>query len=286
MLHRRNFLKTSAVFAAGSMILPVSSCSGMKEKKIGLQLYTVRDKINQDLSGTLERLAEIGYNSLEAAGYSISDGTFYGMAPKMFSEKVNGLGMPLDGSHTVFEPNDAEKVFSDAAAAGCRYVIYPYLPEEFRENLDGYKGTAEKFNRMGEMANRFGIRFGYHNHAFEFEPMEGKTGMDVLIEETDPGLVTFELDLYWVTSAGYDPVEYIKRYPGRFEIYHVKDMVKTDDKFFAPVGSGRIDFERIFAVKDIAGMKLFFVEQDSFRTYDSMESVEMSYNYLVNSSFI
>ena len=260
MTNRRNFLKTTAAFAAGSMVLPMVSCT--KEKVIGLQLYTVRDKITQDLDGTLNRLAEIGYNSIEAAGYSAADGTFYGMKPKAFAEKLKGLGMPLHSSHTVAEPDTAEKVFADAAEAGCQYVIYPYLPEEFRQNIDGYKATAEKFNKIGEIGNKYGVRFGYHNHAFEFDKMDGQIGMDVLIGETDPDLVTFEVDLYWVTKGGHDPVDYIKKHPGRFEIYHVKDMVKTEDMFFSPVGVGRIDFESIFAVKDIAGMKMIFVEQD------------------------
>jgi sugar phosphate isomerase/epimerase len=286
MTDRRNFLKTTTAFAAASMLSPLFSCSGTKEKTIGLQLYTVRDKIKQDLDMTLNRLAEIGYNSLEAAGYSLSDGTFYGMSPKAFSEKVKGLGMPLTSSHSIVEPADAEKIFTDSAEAGCKYVIYPYLAENFRTNIDGYKATAEKFNKIGEIAKKYDIRFGYHNHAFEFENMNGQTGMDILISETDPSLVTFEIDVYWVTRGGYDPVEYMKKFPGRFEIYHLKDMVKTEDMFFAPVGSGRIDFESIFEAKEIAGMEMFYVEQDSFKDLDAFESIEMSFNYLKNASFV
>lgn len=284
MTNRRNFLKTTTAFAAGSMVLPMISCT--KEKVIGLQLYTVRDKIQQDLDGTFNRLAEIGYNSMEAAGYNIADGTFYGMKPKAFSDKLKGLGMPLNSSHSVFEPDVAEKVFADAAEAGSKYVIYAYLPEEFRKNIDGYKATAEKFNKMGEIAKKYDIRFGYHNHAFEFDKMDGKMGMDVLHDETEPELVTFETDLYWVTRGGQNPVEYLKKYPGRTELWHVKDMTKTDDMFFAPVGSGRLDFESIFALKGTAGMKMFFVEQDSFRDLDAFESVEMSFNYLNNADFV
>lgn len=283
MTNRRNFLKTSAAFAAGSMVLPMISCS--ESKVIGLQLYTVRDKIKNDLDGTLKKLSEIGYNSMEAAGYNATDGTFYGEKPKAFAQKLIDLGMPLNSSHTVFEPDTAEKVFADAADAGCKYVIYPYLPDTMRQNIDGYKATAEKFNKMGEIGNKYGLRFGYHNHAFEFENMDGQIGMDVLIGETDPELVTFEVDLYWVTRGGYDPVEYLSKYPGRFELWHVKDMVKTEDMFFAPVGSGKINFESIFAIKEKAGMKMYFVEQDRFKELDPMESVEMSFNYLNNATW-
>ncbi len=284
MANRRNFLKTTSAFAAGAMVLPMVSCT--KEKVIGLQLYTVRDKIKQDLDGTFNRLAEIGYNSMEAAGYSFNDGTFYGIKPRAFANKLNGLGMPLNSSHTVCEPDTAEKIFTDAAEAGCKYVIYPYLAEPLRQNIDGYKATAEKFNKIGEIANKMGIRFGYHNHAFEFDKMGAQRGMDVLLGETDPKLVTFELDLYWVTKGGEDPAEFIKKHPGRFEIFHVKDMAKSDDMFFAPVGTGRIDFESIFAQKETAGLELIFVEQDRFRKYDAFESVEISFNYLKNASFV
>ena len=286
MTDRRNFLKTTAAFTMGSMASPLFSCTEKKDKVIGLQLYTVRDKIKTDLDGTLNRLAEIGYNSMEAAGYSLTDGTFYGLSPKEFSVKLRSLGMPLTSSHSIVEPEDADKVFTDSAEAGCNYVIYPYLAENFRKSIDGYKATAEKFNKIGEVANKYNIRFGYHNHAFEFEKMDGQMGMDVLIAETDPSLVTFEVDLYWVTRGGQDPVEYIKKFPGRFELYHLKDMVKTEDMFFAPVGSGRIDFKSIFEIKVVAGMKMFYVEQDRFRDLDPFESVEMSLNYIKNAPFI
>lgn len=286
MIDRRNFLRTTAALAAGSFMIPMFSCGSAGKKVIGLQLYTVRDKIQQDLDGTLNRLAQIGYNSLEAAGYNVGDGTFYGLKPKEFAKKVADLGMPLDSSHTSVEPDSAAKVFADAAEAGCKYVIYPYLPDNLRTNLDGFKIHAEKLNKMGEIAKKYGIRFGYHNHAFEFTPMEGQIGMDVMIQGTQPELVMFEIDLYWITKAGYDPVAYMKKYPGRFEIYHVKDMTKDDDKFFAPVGSGCIDFAGIFAIREIAGLKMLFVEQDRFKDLDPFESVEMSFNYLKNASFV
>jgi sugar phosphate isomerase/epimerase len=285
MTNRREFLLTTAAFAAATMLLPMAACA-QEKKVIGLQLYTVRDKIQQDLKSTLEKLAKIGYNSVEAAGYSVTDGTFYGMAPKAFIDLLNSLGMPLTSSHTVFELDSAEKVIADAAASGAKYIIYPYLSDQFRTNLDGWKATAEKFNKMGEIAKKNGIKFGYHNHAFEFVKMEDQIPYDLLLTQTDPSLVTFEMDLYWVTKGGYNPVDYFKKYPGRFDLWHVKDMVKTEDMFFAPVGSGRMDFAGIFAEKKVAGMKYFYVEQDSFKDLDPMESVEMSYKYLSQAKFL
>ena len=285
MTHRRDFLKSSALLATAAMVFPMASFSPDK-KTIGLQLYTVRDKIEQDLKSTLEKVAKIGYNSLEAAGYNPTDGTFYGMAPNAFVKLLGDLGMNLNSSHTVFEPDQADKVIGDAVAAGVKYIIYPFLPEQFRTNLDGWKATADKFNKLGEIAKRNGIRFGYHNHAFEFDKMDGEIPFDLLISQTDPSLVTFEMDLYWVTKGGQNPIDYFKKYPGRFELWHVKDMVKTVDMFFAPVGSGRIDFAGIFAEKETAGMQYAFVEQDSFKNMDSIESIEMSYKYLSNSNFL
>lgn len=286
MTNRRDFLRTAAVIAAGSAFAPSLISCGENKKIIGLQLYTVRDKINAGLNPTLEKLSQIGYNSLEAAGYNMNDGTFYGMAPDAFANLTKSLGMTLHSTHTVYELDAAEKVSEDAAKAGVEYLIYPYLPDNLRQHLDDYKATAEKFNKMGEIAQQYGLKFGYHNHAFEFEKMDGQIPFDLLIEQTDPALVTYEVDLYWVTRGGYDPVEYIRKYPGRFELWHVKDMVKSEDQFFAPVGQGRIDFERIFAEKETAGMKYFFVEQDRFRDLDPFESVELSFNYLNQAKFV
>ncbi len=285
MTNRRNFLRTTVALATATMISPTFAFAPEK-KVIGLQLYTVRDKIKLDLKSTLEKVAKIGYNSAEAAGYNVADGTFYGMTPKAFAELLNGLGMPLTSSHTTFELDTAEKVIADAASTGAKYIIYPFLADKFRSNLDGWKSTAEKFNKMGEIAKKNGIQFGYHNHAFEFEKMEDQIPYDLLLSQTDPSLVTFEMDLYWVTKGGYNPVDYFKKYPGRFQLWHVKDMTKTDDMFFAPVGSGRIDFSGIFAEKKTAGMKYFFVEQDSFKDLDAYESIEMSFKYLSQAKFL
>lgn len=285
MTNRRDFLRTTTAFAAATMI-STTFAFAQEKKIIGLQLYTVRDKIKVDLKSTLEKVAKIGYNSVEAAGYNVTDGTFYGMAPKAFAELLRGLGMSFNSSHTVFELDSAEKVIADAASAGVKYIIYPFLPDKFRSNLDGWKATAEKFNKIGEIAKKNGIQFGYHNHAFEFDKMEDQIPYDLLLSQTDPSLVTFEMDLYWVTKGGYNPVDYFKKYPGRFQLWHAKDMTKTDDMFFAPVGSGRIDFSSIFAEKKTAGMKYFFVEQDSFKDLDAFESIEMSYKYLSQAKFL
>lgn len=141
MTNRRDFLRTTTAFAAATMI-STTFAFAQEKKIIGLQLYTVRDKIKVDLKSTLEKVAKIGYNSVEAAGYNVTDGTFYGMAPKAFAELLRGLGMSFNSSHTVFELDSAEKVIADAASAGVKYIIYPFLPDKFRSNLDGWKATC------------------------------------------------------------------------------------------------------------------------------------------------
>lgn len=285
MSNRRDFLKTAAAFTAATMIAPMAACSP-KKKTIGLQLYTVRDKIQQNVKSTLEKVAQIGYNSVEAAGYNVNDSSFYGMPLKEFTSLLNSLGLTLNSSHTVFELDAADKVIGDAAAAGAKYIVYPYLADQFRSDLDGWKMSAEKFNKMGEIAKKNGIQFGYHNHNFEFVETDGQIPYDLLVSQTDPSLVTFEMDLYWVNRGGQNPIDYFKKYPGRFQLWHVKDMVKTDDMFFAPVGTGRIDFQAIFAEKKSSGMKYFFVEQDSFKDMDPFESIEISYKYLNQANFV
>jgi sugar phosphate isomerase/epimerase len=286
MINRRNFLKSTVVLTTGHLISrSLVSCENTN-KTIGLQLYTVRDEIKTDLHSTLQKVAQIGYNSLEAAGYDIKHGTFYGMKPKSFADLVSGMGMKLNGTLTSFGLDMTEKVCEDAAKAGVKYIVYPYLSEQLRQKLDDYRNLAEQFNKQGEIAKKYGLSFGYHNHNFEFEKMEGEIPYDVLLSETDPSLVTYELDLYWIIRGGYDPVDYFRKYPGRFELWHLKDMAKTEDHFFAPVGKGEIDFKRIFAEKNTAGMKLFFVEQDRFRDMTPLDSITNSYKYLSSASFL
>ena len=286
MIDRRNFLKSTAVLATGSIVAPSLLSFKKAKKTVGLQLYTVRDEIKVDLHSTLQRVARIGYNSLEAAGYDTAQGTFYGMKPKSFGRLVDGMGMRLNSTHTKFGLDVAEKVCEDAAEAGVKYIIYPYLDVQLRHKLDDYKRLAEQFNKQGEITKKYGLKFGYHNHNFEFEKMDGQLPYDILLSETDPSLVTYELDLYWIIRAGYDPVDYFRKYPGRFELWHVKDMAKSEDRFFAPVGKGGIDFKRIFNEKKTAGMKFFFVEQDRFKEMDPFDSITYSYKYLDSAKFV
>lgn len=290
MTSRRNFLKSSALVTAGAMVAPsVISCGGGTKatKEIGIQIYTIREQLTADLEGSMKRLAQIGYKSIEAAGFAKSDAgyQFYGKSPKDWSKMLADNGQYLLSSHTVFELETADEVCAAHVEAGCKYIVYPYLPEQYRQNIDGYKATGEMLSKLGEAAKRNGLQFAYHNHNFEYTEIEGQIPMDVMMANTDPAYVTYELDIYWIEKAGQDPVAYFDKYPGRFELWHVKGMTNDAEKFFAPVGSGSIDWARIFAAREKSGMKHFFVEQDRSKG-DIWEDITKSYNFLNNAKYV
>ena len=290
MDNRRTFIKKSGTFAIGSIAMPsFMSCASEKTKEIGLQIYSVRNQLKEDLNGTLKQIAKIGYKWIELADYN--NGKFYDKSPAEFKKMVNDLGMEIISSHTGVEikgvdMSNAEKLADAHAELGLPYVIKPWLIEERRVSADSYKKVAEELNKIGEVMKSRGMKFGYHNHDFEFESVEGNIPYDILLSETDRELVTFEIDLYWIKKGGKNAIDYFNKYPGRFEIYHIKDMDNTEDSYFTEVGTGIINFKELFAYKDVAGMKYFFVEQDNYRNYTPLESVKISFDYLNSCDFI
>jgi sugar phosphate isomerase/epimerase len=171
------------------------------------------------------------------------------------------------------------------ASIDVHYTVYAILPEEERNTLDDFKKWSERFNQFGEICQQARQQFAYHNHDFEFVSHYGQMGYDIILKETDPELVKLELDMYWITKGGQDPVTYFGKAPGRFELWHLKDMEDSEEKSFAEVGHGTIDFERIFAMRETAGMKMCFVEQDLSKG-DMFESVKMSFDYLTQAKFV
>jgi len=289
MTSRRAFVKSAALLSAGALISPPLLAAG--KQTIGLQLYTVRDAMAKDPAGTLAKVAQLGYNSVEGATYTGSQ-KFYGMTPPEFTKllKKNGLIMP--SSHYILgealnngQPipgtilHGWDQAVDDAAQVGVKYMVCAYLMDSERGNLDHYKLIADQLNKAGERSKKNGIQLCYHNHDFEFAAQNGQLPYDALLNSTDKELVKMELDLYWATKAGHDPIELFRAHPGRFPLWHVKDMDKTDKKDFTEVGNGVIDFKKIFAEKNLAGMKYFFVEQD--RTPGSpFDSIQQSISYI------
>jgi sugar phosphate isomerase/epimerase len=263
---------------------------------IGLQLYTVRDAMGTDPAGTLAKVAQIGYNSLEGATYNDGKEKFYGMDAKTFREvlKKNGLVMrschyrygedPKGATLTngVFNGtilHDWDRAIEDAHTLALQYMVCAWLSEPERGTLDHYRKMAANFNVAGEKCKKAGIQFCHHNHDFEFAAQSGKYPYDILLNETDPNLVKMELDLYWATKAGQDPVKLFTTHPGRFPLWHLKDMDKTPKQDFTEVGNGIIDFKKIFSHKATAGMKYFFVEEDKCPG-SPFDSITKSYQYV------
>ena len=277
-MKRRTFIKTtSAGLLAGALLPGNVFASPPISSQIGLQLYSLRDQLKQDLAGSLKKIADIGYKNLEAAGYS--KGTFYGLKPLEFKRMVEDLGMKLISSHTTFKKDDVGQVLSAHKEAGIKYLVWSWLAREKRESAATYKIVAEQFNEIGAMCNQNALRFGYHNHDFEFNTVDNIIPYDLLLNSTDPELVFMQLDLYWITYAGRDPIEYFQKYPGRFKLWHVKDMTAGTEKEMTEVGSGVIDYKNLFKYASKAGMKEFFVEQDVIQG-DGFESVKKSFNHL------
>lgn len=283
MTTRRSFLKTSALLSAGILVAP--RLFAYDKKYIGLQLYTVRDAMGKDPAAALAKVAQIGYNSVEG---TYGAGKYFGVEPSAFSEllKKNNLIMP--SCHYLFgEGGDAqgtilhgwEKAVEDAASVGQKFMVCAWLAPTERGSLDHYKKLAEDFNKAGEACKKSGIQFCYHNHDFEFIKENGQYPYETLLNNTDKNLVKMEIDLYWLTKAGQNPIELIEKHPGRFPMWHIKDMDRTEKKMFTEVGNGVIDFKSIFKHADKAGLKYFFVEQD-ICPGDPFVSITESYNYI------
>jgi sugar phosphate isomerase/epimerase len=283
MTSRRVFIQSASAFSAAVFIKGPGKVFA-KDSLIGLQLYTVRDQMAADPLATLAKVAQIGFNSVENATYTGTE-KFYGMDADTYKKVLanNGL-MATSGHYRLGEEmvkgapengtllHDWQKAVDDAAAVGLKYMVCAYLSAQERGTLDHYKQLADIFNKSAEVCKKSGIQFCYHNHDFEFQNQDGVFPYDILLDKTDKDLVKMEIDLYWIKKAGQDPLALFQKHPGRFPLWHIKDMSKTADQTFTEVGNGIIDFKTIFQHKQEAGMKYFFVEQDKCpgSPYDSI----------------
>lgn len=282
---RRKFVKTSAVAVTGLALLSEKlSALGFKEKHItGIQLYSVRDDMKKDAMGTLVKLSAMGYQYVEHANYV--NRKFYGWTASEFKKVLGDLGMQMKSGHTVFGKQhwDAGKneftdlwkyTVEDAATMGQQYVISPWLDESLRKNYDDLKRFMEVFNKNGELCKKSGMKFGYHNHDFEFsEKLNGEKVFDIILKNTDPNLVAQQLDIGNMYHAGGIALEIMKQYPGRFELMHVKDEIKSADK--GEMGGGyesTILGKGIIPVKEVidlgkksGGTLHFIIEQESYQ---------------------
>ena len=264
-MKRREFVQTASFAAVGMLSLPSFLAAGKRTKKIGLALYTLRDSISTDPKGVLEKVASLGYKELETFGYA--NGKIFGMDFTEFCKLAKGLGMDVTSGHYGLDKIKGDtwkKAVEDAKKNGQKFMVMPYILEPDRKTIDSYKTICADLNAAGEVCNQNGIRFQYHNHAFEFDTVDGQIPYDVMLTELDPKKVGMELDIYWIVKGNQDPVKYFTKYPGRFEQWHVKDMDKNDSSKNADVGSGSIDYKSLFANAKLSGMKHWYVEYDTF----------------------
>jgi len=316
MTNRRKFLQQTGAMALGSLLLPrlglaSSFLSSNYAGDVGLQLYTISEQMTADTKGTLQKVAAIGYKELESA--STPKGYYYGYKPKEFAALAKNEGLHWRSHHVLGAPFDlaklkgnitkmygdsekAKQILShmdfltklptldknyqqladEAGEGGLSYLVCAAIPVE---TLDQIKRAADVFNKAGEACKKAGVQFAYHNHTTEFDTIEGHRPFDYILANTDKNLVKMELDLGWATKAGQDPVALFKQHPGRFPLWHAKDIDKNT-KAPAVDGTGIVDFKRIFENAKESGMKYFFVEQD--QAPHPMEDIKESYNYLHN----
>ena len=280
------FISKDAWKTTGTLI-PESTVVDPKTFGVGLQLYTIRDAMEKDAPGSLKKVSDTGYKYLELANYA--KGKFYGYEPFEFKKLVNDLGMEILSSHASVDArgittDDAKKMTEDHAKLGVKYCMQPWVVDEARKTIASYQKMVADWNMVGKLMKENGIQFGYHNHNFEFDTVEGKVPFfDIMMAELDKDLITFELDLFWTIKAGINPIDLFKKYPGRFQLLHMKDMYTHEAPFFkvstndfAPVGAGVINFREILASKNIAGMKYMIVEQDSTKDGKPFDAIQTS----------
>lgn len=288
---RRTFLKQTTGAALGGLLLvgcndPKDCCSeptadpaAVRTRtldRIGVQLYTLRGLMQQDVSGTLAQVAEIGYDEVEFAGY-------FDHSPQQIRAWLDGYGLAAPASHISVDAtqNDLAATLEAAQAVGHDYLIVAWLPQEQRTTLDDYRRWAAHFNEVGRACREAGMQFAYHNHDFEFMPIDGTVPYDLLLAETDADLVQMEIDFFWAHKAEVDPLAYFAAHPGRFPLSHVKDGNAAHEQ--TPVGAGVIDFADLFAHTEEAGMKHYFMEMDN--PANPLADVRQSYEHLAQLRF-
>lgn len=274
MKTRRDFLKLTGGLAAGAVLLPTLA-NAKKIKNVGIQLYSVRKEMLADAVGTLKSLAKIGYKELESA--RSEKGNYYGLQPKEIKKIAGDLGMTVRSGH-VHVDKDFQRSIEAAAEAGQDYLVCSSLPSN-GQTVDNYKKVADIFTKAAEDCKKSNIIFGYHNHEYEFEKENGQVLYDVLLDNTDAKLVTMELDLGWVVISGNDPLAYFNKYPGRFPLWHLKDM-DASKKESTEFGKGQVKIVEMLQNAKKSGVKHIFVEQEEYAS-TALESMKYDFDYLM-----
>lgn len=287
-IERRKFIKLTGAATgalalntlfADSLLAGCNNSEAGKLKNFGIQLWTLRDDLPKDPKGVLKQLASFGYKQIES--FEGGKGIYWGMSNLEFKAYMDELGMSLVASHCDIT-KDFEKKAAEAAAIGMKYLICPWKGPQ--KSIDDFKKFADEFNQKGEICKRNGIRFAYHNHDYSFAVQEGQMGQDVMMKNTDSSLVDFEMDIYWVATAGQDPIAWFNKYPDRFRLCHVKDRSKspvTDNgKNSVDLGTGVIDYSSVLKAAKSKGMQYFIVEQEAYPNGTPLEAVKVDAEYM------
>ena len=282
-INRRDFLRNGSMAALG-LSVPfltkanfLDAAAGFKIPNFGIQLWTVKEDMMADAKGTLAKMASFGFKEIES--YEGPQGMFWGMGHKGFKSYIDDLGMKIVSSHCD-NLTDFDKKSEEAAAIGMKYLICPHKGPQ--KSLDNYKAFADEFNVSGKIAKKHGINFAYHNHDYSFIPLDGQMPQDVMMQGTDPSLVDFEMDIYWVNFANQDPIAWLKKYPNRFKLCHVKDLTKkvNNKQESCVIGTGIIDFKKVLKTGAKYGLASFFVEQEEFTGTSPIDAAGLGAKYM------
>ncbi len=285
MITRKNFLLQSSVLAAGLAACPRKALSSTRP--VGLQLYTLRDMFkDKTLAQVLQTISAAGYKEVEMFGLG-ADSKFFGNDAGATEDLLDEYNLKSPSGHYLPEDflfnngngDDVKRICSVAKQIGNKYFVIPWIQPERRSTIEQYKALTDRLNKAGEICKAHGLQLAYHNHDFEFDMLNGDMGYNY-IAAADPDLLKLEMDIYWVVRANQDPIAWFNKHPGRFHLWHVKDMSKTDKTLNAEVGAGQIDYPSIFAKANLAGLKHYIVEQETNYKPDLAGSIETSQKYV------
>jgi sugar phosphate isomerase/epimerase len=279
MSTRREFFRSLKLLSLGLLVPSAASKANVfkfsREKKVGVQLYSFRDIIRADIPGTLSAISKMGFSGIESWGY---DGKFFGIPAREFKAICSDLGLEIYSTHTGITEANAVFYCEQALEAGMEYLILPSMMGRPVATIADYQRVAEEMNRIGEICNQHEVRFAYHNHDFEFRPIDGVLPYDILLMETEPGLVSFQADTYFFAKLGLNPIDFFKNYPGRFSSLHLKDLGLDGQSCI--IGNGVVDFKAIMDNQDLAGTKLLIYEQESCAEGSMLYCAEQSIRYI------
>jgi sugar phosphate isomerase/epimerase len=284
MINRRSFLQQTGIISAGIVLMPGFSMA-KTNRPYGLQLFAFRETLPKEVNSIIPKIARAGYKQVEPFGYTKANG-FWGLTASEFKKLLddNGLTAPsahysLDSFLSSGDTAEVEEAIEAANILGQKYIVLPYLTEQYRNSSAAMNAIVDKINIAAAKIHQAGLKMAYHNHDFEFKKVEGQRLIDLLLNNTNAEHLNFEMDTYWVIRAGEDPLKWLNANPNRFRLIHIKDMEKANHALNTEIGSGSIDYKAILKKAQSAGVKYYIVEQENFKT-DQFLSIEKSINYL------